>query len=353
MGTHPIFESDFDCLTVKMAEEFRIQHLAAVLSKSLKTTVKGDQMSREFLENKTKFVTAQVNTHNANRIIAESSGTPKEFLAIYDELKARNVRILNGLVYILEHVTADDQLKNFIEAQALYLGGAKQTRHGRPLDAAAYTAHNTPLKGVDRDETMTLTKTILSNKTNLLNPTSATVEGVEAFQSMLNKSIDTGKRKIGSGNNGSGDHTLVTLSRDTILDVNMQELNSRFNKSNAPFALRQPDWWNNDATIGTVKTLQGKLASLPESNQEYLIVEDILSLLHGGEASHFTSEMSGTSKKHYAGVSNLQNRRGLRPVAQIADSRSVETGLVLERNSSFRAPSKRVSLWLLVACVVG
>jgi len=60
--------------------------------------------------------------------------------------------------------------------------------------------------------------------------------------------------------------------------------------------LRQPDWWNNDATIGTVKTLQGKLASLPESNQEYLIVEDILSLLHGGEASHFTSEMSGTSK---------------------------------------------------------
>ena len=43
-----------------MAEEFRIQHLASVLSKSLKTTVKGDQMSREFLENKTKFVTAQV-----------------------------------------------------------------------------------------------------------------------------------------------------------------------------------------------------------------------------------------------------------------------------------------------------
>ena len=92
---------------------------------------------------------------------------------------------------------------------------------------------------------------------------------MEAFQSMLNKSIDTGKRKIGSGkrnrmssgsdsdsldrgktshsskngkfeiftqgNNGSGDHTLVTLSRDTILDVNMQELNCKLFKTLSSF----------------------------------------------------------------------------------------------------------------------
>lgn len=45
---------------LEMGEEFRIQHLASILTKSLKTTLKGEQVAKEFLENKTKFVTAQV-----------------------------------------------------------------------------------------------------------------------------------------------------------------------------------------------------------------------------------------------------------------------------------------------------
>ena len=55
-----------------MGEEFRIQHLASILTKSLKTTLKGEQVAKEFLENKTKFVTAQVNFDVVSALICKS-----------------------------------------------------------------------------------------------------------------------------------------------------------------------------------------------------------------------------------------------------------------------------------------
>ena len=43
-----------------MTDEFRIQHLASVIQKSLKTSIKPDVIAKEFSDNKTPFVTAQV-----------------------------------------------------------------------------------------------------------------------------------------------------------------------------------------------------------------------------------------------------------------------------------------------------
>ena len=40
-----------------------------------------------------------------------------------------------------------------------------------------------------------------------------------------------------------------------------------------------------------MRTLTGKLDSMPESNQEFLLVVDILSLLHGGRAAHFATKI--------------------------------------------------------------
>ena len=92
------------------------------------------------------------------------------------------------------------------------------------------------------------TDTILTNKTNLISETG--VDSVESFQQMLNTSIDKGKKKVNlSGKRtrspspnwekkqarfdlveqGSGDHQQLpgTLSRETILDVKTQEMNSK------------------------------------------------------------------------------------------------------------------------------
>ena len=51
----------------RMTDEFRIQHLASVIQKALKTSIKPDVIAREFSDNKTPFVTAQV-SHPHNRV---------------------------------------------------------------------------------------------------------------------------------------------------------------------------------------------------------------------------------------------------------------------------------------------
>ena len=49
-----------EILNLRMTDEFRIQHLASVIQKSLKTSIKPDVIAKEFSDNKTPFVTAQV-----------------------------------------------------------------------------------------------------------------------------------------------------------------------------------------------------------------------------------------------------------------------------------------------------
>ena len=119
-----------------MGEEFRIQHIASLMQKSLKTTYKADLIARDFLENKTPFLTAQVNlctihiqcmyncilhnqsltnikvnTHNAVREIAEKTLTPREFVGLHEELKARNIRILSGWTSIIQKILKSRQLQ--------------------------------------------------------------------------------------------------------------------------------------------------------------------------------------------------------------------------------------------------
>ncbi|KAK3086762.1 hypothetical protein FSP39_022926, partial [Pinctada imbricata] len=59
-----------------------------------------------------------VSAHQAKRKIAESTTTPIEFLAKYDELKAKNVRDLDPLVFLLSKFTEEEQTKEFLEKNA-------------------------------------------------------------------------------------------------------------------------------------------------------------------------------------------------------------------------------------------
>ena len=111
-----------------MSEEFRIQHIAQLMNKTLKTTYKADHIAKDFLDNKTAFITPQVkliyitlapdylriskvNVHNTVREIAEKTKTPREFLAIHEDLKARNVRILSGWTYIIQKILKSPKIK--------------------------------------------------------------------------------------------------------------------------------------------------------------------------------------------------------------------------------------------------
>jgi len=212
-----------------MTDEFRIQHLASVIQKSLKTSIKPDVIAKEFSDNKTPFVTAQVNTHNSKKIIAEQCSKPREFLAMYDELKSQNVRILNGLTYIMEKIVSSSTLPPFINAQAEYLGNSRKMKISLPLEMS-----QTPIMEV-------IGSVEPSDPTNL-----------DEFSNMLNKSIEEGKRKMKSGKrsriessssfenssvpkkthfeNISEDSIHLTLSKDTMLSVETQEMTGRVSK---------------------------------------------------------------------------------------------------------------------------
>ena len=51
-----------------------------------------------------------MDTHSSIRHITERTQTPHEFTANYEELKGKNVRILDGLTFIMEKITKDEKL---------------------------------------------------------------------------------------------------------------------------------------------------------------------------------------------------------------------------------------------------
>ncbi|XP_030831245.1 gamma-tubulin complex component 2 [Strongylocentrotus purpuratus] len=89
--------------------EFRIHHLVSELMKVLGTQGKeGPEVYTDLLlKNVTPYITTQVSSHSAKRKIAEFTKSPAEFLNKYDELKSKNVRDLDALVYLLSKLSED------------------------------------------------------------------------------------------------------------------------------------------------------------------------------------------------------------------------------------------------------
>lgn len=97
--------------------EFRIHHHVSQLLGLLgASTGDGPEVYAEMLtKNLTPYVTTQVSAHAAKKKIAETSSTPRDFLKKYDELKSKNVRELDPLVYLLSRLAEDKQMLTFLE----------------------------------------------------------------------------------------------------------------------------------------------------------------------------------------------------------------------------------------------
>lgn len=102
--------------------EFKLHHHVGELMNLLgvrSTDTVGAEVYTELLQkNTTPYITTQVSAHQAKRKIAESSTTPIEFLAKYDELKGKNMRDLDPLVFLLSQLTEEDQTKKILERHA-------------------------------------------------------------------------------------------------------------------------------------------------------------------------------------------------------------------------------------------
>lgn len=98
--------------------EFKLHHHVSELMNLLgvrSTDTVGAEVYTEMLQkNTTPYITTQVSAHQAKRKIAEASTTPIEFLAKYDELKSKNMRDLDPLVFLLSQLTEEEQTKKVV-----------------------------------------------------------------------------------------------------------------------------------------------------------------------------------------------------------------------------------------------
>ncbi|XP_059166589.1 gamma-tubulin complex component 2-like isoform X2 [Physella acuta] len=102
--------------------EFTIHHhvseLITLLGVRSSDPIGEEVYTEKLLKSRTPYVTTQVSSSQAKKKIAESSNTPIEFLAKYDELKGKNVRDLDPLVYLLSKLCEEKETKQFLSKNA-------------------------------------------------------------------------------------------------------------------------------------------------------------------------------------------------------------------------------------------
>ncbi|KAB1270804.1 Gamma-tubulin complex component 2 [Camelus dromedarius] len=100
--------------------EFRIHHDVNELLSLLR--VRGGDGAEVYIDllqkNRTPYVTTTVSAHSAKVKIAEFSRTPEDFLKKYDELKSKNTRNLDPLVYLLSKLTEDRETLQYLQQNA-------------------------------------------------------------------------------------------------------------------------------------------------------------------------------------------------------------------------------------------
>ncbi|XP_067565046.1 gamma-tubulin complex component 2 isoform X1 [Pseudorca crassidens] len=100
--------------------EFRIHHDVNELLSLLR--VHGGDGAEVYIDllqkNRTPYVTTTVSAHSAKVKIAEFSRTPEDFLKKYDELKSKNTRNLDPLVYLLSKLTEDRETLQYLQQNA-------------------------------------------------------------------------------------------------------------------------------------------------------------------------------------------------------------------------------------------
>ncbi|KAJ3607947.1 hypothetical protein NHX12_024998 [Muraenolepis orangiensis] len=100
--------------------EFRIHHDVNELLSLLH--VRGGEGAEGYIDllqkHRTPYVTTTVSSHSAKVKIAGFSETPEDFLRKYDELKSKNVRILDPLVYLLSKLSEDKETLQCLQQNA-------------------------------------------------------------------------------------------------------------------------------------------------------------------------------------------------------------------------------------------
>ncbi|XP_069719745.1 gamma-tubulin complex component 2 isoform X2 [Phaenicophaeus curvirostris] len=280
--------------------EFRIHHDVNELLSLLRVhSGEGAEVYIDLLQkNRTPYVTTTVSAHSAKVKIAEFSRTPEDFLKKYDELKSKNTRHLDSLVYLLSKLTEDKETLQYLQQNA---------KERAELAANAAT----------------------SGSTNFSIPSSTSKISLQELEEL--------RKQLGSVTANSSVQQPLELTRKILRD--------KQNKKNSgqPIPIF-PSWvyerpaligdFLNGTSLSTDTTLP--IGTLPLASQESMIVEDLLYVLIGVDGRYITAQpLVGRQNRAFSVDPNLDLsiKELVTRILPVAASYSAVTRFVEEKSS--------------------
>ncbi|XP_023096929.1 gamma-tubulin complex component 2 isoform X1 [Felis catus] len=280
--------------------EFRIHHDVNELLSLLR--VHGGDGAEVYIDllqkNRTPYVTTTVSAHSAKVKIAEFSRTPEDFLKKYDELKSKNTRNLDPLVYLLSKLTEDRETLQYLQQNA---------KERAELAASAAGSSTSGFSG----------------------PATASKISMQELEEL--------RKQLGSVATGS------TLQQS--LELTRKLLRDKQNKKNSGQRLPVfPPWVYDRPTLlgdflpgsGINTDMAVPIGTLPLTAQESAVVEDLLYVLVGVDGRYITAQpLTGRQSRTFLVDPNLDLsiRELVNRVLPVAASYSTVTRFIEEKSS--------------------
>ncbi|XP_017896863.1 PREDICTED: gamma-tubulin complex component 2 isoform X2 [Capra hircus] len=280
--------------------EFRIHHDVNELLSLLR--VHGGDGAEVYIDllqkNRTPYVTTTVSTHSAKVKIAEFSRTPEDFLKKYDELKSKNTRNLDPLVYLLSKLTEDRETLQYLQ----------QNAKERAELAASAVASSTASFGT---------------------PATASKISMQELEEL--------RKQLGSVATGPTWQQSLELTRKLLRD----KQNKRNSGQRLPVF---PAWVYERPTLlgdfltgsGTSADTAVPIGTLPLASQEAAVVEDLLYVLVGVDGRYITAQpLTGRQSRTFLVDPNLDLsiRELVSRILPVAASYSTVTRFIEEKSS--------------------
>ncbi|XP_040176686.1 gamma-tubulin complex component 2 [Rana temporaria] len=279
--------------------EFRIHHDVNELISLLRVHgTEGAELYIDLLQkNRTPYVTTSVSAHSAKVKIAEFSRTPEDFLKKYEELKSKNARNLDPLVYLLSKLTEDKETLQYLQQNAK-----------------------------DRAE---LTTSSAASSTVPIPPSTSKISIQE---------LEELRRQLGNV-------TASTTAGPQPVEVLRKHLRDKLNKKNVGQPIPVfPSWvYERPALIGDFPSLSNistdvtvPIGTLPLPTQEAVIVEDLLYILIGVDGRYITAQpLVGRQTRSFLVDPNLDMsvRELVNRILPAASSYSTVTRFIEEKSS--------------------
>ncbi|KAM9197387.1 gamma-tubulin complex component 2 isoform 3-T5 [Dugong dugon] len=280
--------------------EFRIHHDVNELLSLLR--VHGGDGAEVYIDllqkNRTPYVTTTVSAHSAKVKIAEFSRTPEDFLKKYDELKSKNTRSLDPLVYLLSKLTEDKETLQYLQQNA-------KERAELMAGAAASSAPSFSV------------------------PASAAKISTQELEEL--------RRQLGSVATGSTLQQSLELTRKMLRDKQSKKNSGQHLPVFPAWVYERPALTGDFLTssgVGTDAALP--IGTLPLTSQESAIVEDLLYVLAGVDGRYITAQpLTGRQSRTFLVDPNLDLsvRELVNRILPVAASYSTVTRFIEEKSS--------------------